>query len=63
MEQEEQALRVTALRVTQDEYQKIADRARREDVKIGQMLRRMVRYALLNMPDYWVPPTRKATGR
>ena len=63
MEQDKRPLRVTALRVPDEDYRQITERARREDVKVGQMLRRMVKYALLNMPDYWVPPTRKMGRR
>jgi hypothetical protein len=59
MDQGKGARRVLAVRVSDEAYQLVADRARRADVDVSHMARRMLSYASANMPDGWVPPMRK----
>lgn len=58
MDQDKQPLRVAPLRLGEDEYRQVVERAEREDVKPSHMLRRMVQFSLARMPDYWVPTAR-----
>lgn len=58
MEQSKPAMRVFNTRVTEATYRSIVDRAAAEDVPVAHLARRLLVYALLNMPPYWVPPAR-----
>lgn len=56
MDQPELGRRITT-RLTPATYQAIVARARKADVDPSHMARRMFAYALLTMPDDWVPTT------
>lgn len=45
-----------SVRVSETGYEHIADRASRADVDVSHMVRRMLAYASMQMPEGWVPP-------
>lgn len=55
MEQPKPAKRVVSVRLSEAGFAHIADRARREDVDVSHMIRRMLSYASAKMPEGWVP--------
>lgn len=59
MEQGKQAKRLVSVRLSETGYQHIVERADRADVDVSHMIRRMLAYAAANMPEGWVPPSRK----
>lgn len=54
--QAEQPKRIFTVRVPEEGYQHIKQRAERVDVDVSHMVRRMLAYASANMPEGWVPP-------
>lgn len=56
MDKGKQPRRTLAVRMAETGYKHIEDRARREDVDVSRMVRRMLGYASAHMPDGWVPP-------
>jgi hypothetical protein len=59
MEQAKQGRRTLSVRLAENGYLNISQRAEREDVDVSHMVRRMLAYATANMPEGWVPPKRK----
>jgi predicted DNA-binding protein len=57
------ALRVIALRLPQEERDVVDALAEQHDRSRSDMIRRMLIYALQNMPEYWVPPVDALRGR
>jgi len=51
---------VLGVRVSEDAFRLVAERALRADVDTSHMARRMLIYATMHMPEGWVPPTRKS---
>lgn len=49
------AKRMLSVRVGDNGYQHIVDRAERADVDMSHMVRRMLTYAAQHMPEGWVP--------
>lgn len=54
---------VTSVRLTPAGRARITDRARRADVDVSHMIRRMLAYADQHMPDTWVPRHRDDGAR
>lgn len=50
--------RVFSARVSETGYRHIRDRAARADVTPAHMVRRMLAYAAVHMPEGWVPPVK-----
>lgn len=63
VDQPKQPMRVFNARVSDATHRSVLERAKREDVPVSHMVRRMLIYALLNMPEYWVPPQRPVGGK
>ncbi len=59
MEQAKQKKRALSVRVGENGYDHIAERAERADVELSHMVRRMLAYAAQNMPVGWVPAKRE----
>ncbi len=55
MEQLKQKRRTLAVRLSETGYEHIEQRARREDVDVSHLVRRMLAYASANMPKGWRP--------
>jgi hypothetical protein len=55
-DQQKRAKRVLTVRVSEDGYRHIADRAGQGDVDVSHMVRRMLVYAATHMPLNWLPP-------
>jgi hypothetical protein len=55
-DQQQTAKRVLTVRVSDDGYRHIVDRAQRGDVDVSHMIRRMLVYAATHMPMNWLPP-------
>lgn len=45
-----------SIRMAESGYRHIEERARREDVDVSRLVRRMLAYASANMPNGWTPP-------
>lgn len=59
MVQAKQGRRALSVRLAHTGYKHIEQRAQREDVDVSHMVRRMLAYAVLNMPEGWVPAKQK----
>ncbi len=60
MEQRKQARRALSVRLSENGYKHIEDRAKSADVDVSHMVRRLLAYASANMPAGWVPPKSEA---
>lgn len=52
------AKEVTTVRLSPAGRRRVADRAARADIAFSHMVRRMLAYSDMHMPDGWIPPQR-----
>jgi hypothetical protein len=48
--------RQAGLRLPRDQDEYVRDLARRQDVEVSRIIRRMITYCRINMPENWLPP-------